>query len=50
MPNQPKTPHRTIRIADELWVAAKEKAAEEGQTITDVIRMQLEAYVNVKKA
>lgn len=45
MPNQPKTPHRTIRVPDEEWTPAKDKAAAEGETMTDVIRAGLRKYV-----
>lgn len=45
MPDQPKTPARSVRIADDLWQAVKDKAAREGRTITDVIREALRAYV-----
>jgi hypothetical protein len=31
------TPTRTIRVSDELWNAAKEKAAELDITITDIV-------------
>lgn len=48
MPNKPKTPHRTIRISDELWQAAQAKAAERGETLTDVLRRSLERYVKTK--
>lgn len=45
MPNQPKTPIRNIRVDDELWDAVKKKAAEQGRTVTDVIREALRRYV-----
>lgn len=45
VPNQPKTPARGVRVADDLWQAAKKKAAEEGETVTDVIVRALEEYV-----
>ena len=45
MPNQPKPPQRTIRLGDELWAAARTKAASEGRTISDVVREALEIYV-----
>jgi len=45
MPNLPKTPTRTIRVAPELWSAVKEKAAIEGRTVTDVIITALKDYV-----
>ena len=40
-----KTPTRTVRVSDELWFAAKDKAAVEGCTVTDVIVASLEAFV-----
>ena len=45
MPNAPKTPSRNVRVADELWAAAQEKAAERGETVADVIRRALERYI-----
>jgi predicted DNA binding CopG/RHH family protein len=45
MPNSPKTPTRTIRVATELWTSVKEKAASEGRTVTDVIIEALKKYV-----
>jgi len=45
MPNAPKTPTRTIRVASDLWFAVKDKAAIEGRTVTDVIVEALKAYI-----
>lgn len=45
MPNQPKTPIRTIRVGDPLWEAAQEVAAERGESVSDVVRRALERYV-----
>jgi predicted DNA binding CopG/RHH family protein len=45
MPNQPKTPTRTIRVSNELWAAVKSKAQEDGRTVTDVIIAALKDYV-----
>jgi predicted HicB family RNase H-like nuclease len=45
MPNSPKTPTRTIRVSEELWTAAKTKAAEDKRTVTDVIITALKEYV-----
>ena len=45
MPNQPATPNRTVRISDELWEAAKRKASDNDESVTDVIRRALERYV-----
>lgn len=45
MPNQPKTPLRTVRLSDELWIAVQIKAGVEGRTVSDVIRSLLTAWV-----
>jgi hypothetical protein len=45
MPNAPKTPTRTIRVSNELWSAVKDKALEDGRTVTDVIIAALKEYV-----
>ncbi|WP_035796437.1 hypothetical protein [Kitasatospora mediocidica] len=37
---------RNIRVPDGLWGAAKEKAASEGRTLTDVILAALQRYVS----
>jgi hypothetical protein len=47
MPNAPKTPTRTIRVSNELWSAVKDKALEDGRTVTDVIIAALKEYVKV---
>lgn len=44
MPNAPKTPLRNIRVPDALWAAAQAKAADRGETVSDVIRRALERY------
>jgi len=38
------TTHRTVRIDDALWDAAKTKAAEEGRNVSDVIRELLKTW------
>lgn len=48
VPNQPKTPMHSFRCPDELWDAAKAKADERGETVTDVLRKALERYVKRK--
>lgn len=45
VPNQPKTPHHSFRVDDELWQAAKERAAERGETVAEVLRAFLREYV-----
>ena len=49
MPNAPKTPTRTIRVADGLWIAVQKKAARENVTVTSVIIKCLEEYVALDK-
>lgn len=43
-PNQPATPNRTIWVSDEVWEAAKRKAADRGETVTAVIVRALIRY------
>jgi hypothetical protein len=45
MPNQPKTPSRAVRVPDVLWDAARDRAAQDGRTVTSVIIEALRAYV-----
>ena len=40
------TGRRTVRIAPEVWDAARAVAAERGETVSDVIRACLIEYVN----
>ena len=45
VPNQPKTPLRSLRVDDELWESAKAEAAKRQETVTDAIRRGLREYV-----
>ena len=45
VPNQPKTPKRSVRVPDGLWEAAKEKARARGESVTAVIVRALKEYV-----
>ena len=47
MPNKPRPEnrHRMVRVEDELWEAAKAAAADEGTTVSEVIREALRRYV-----
>lgn len=47
MPNAPRSdnPHRSVRVEDDLWWAAKEAAAAEGTTRGDVMREALRELV-----
>lgn len=38
------TPHRTIRVPDEVWEAALRKAEQEGTNLTTVIVSHLKDY------
>lgn len=39
------TPRRTVRVPDELWEAAKRKASDKDETLTEVIIRALTRYV-----
>jgi len=41
-----KTTNRNLRVPDEEWVPALEKARTEGRTLTDVLRAYLRRYVS----
>lgn len=45
VPNAPKTPNTTLRIPLKLKAAVMEVAAEQGETMTDVILRALRGYV-----
>jgi hypothetical protein len=45
MPNAPKTPTRTVRVPDSLWLAAQKEAAQQGITVTSVLIESLEKFV-----
>ena len=38
------TPLRALRIAPEVWESAQERAAENGETVSDVVRRALIEY------
>lgn len=44
-PNKPKTPKRSVRVPDDLWRAVKRKAADRGETVTEVIIKALKRYL-----
>jgi hypothetical protein len=50
VPNQPKTPQRSVRVPDDVWQAAKVRPDEEGRTLSDVVRASLESYAKGKTA
>jgi hypothetical protein len=45
MPNAPKTPTRTLRVDDELWLAVQEQARKDGVTVTSIIINALYNYL-----
>lgn len=46
MPNAPRkdNPARAIRVPDELWHRAQDRAAEKGETVSEAVRKFLERY------
>lgn len=38
------TPRRTVRVPDNVWQPAQEKAATEGTTVTAIVVRALEKY------
>jgi len=44
-PSMANTPLRAIRVPDEVWQAAREKAEREGTTVTAVVLAALQRYV-----
>lgn len=49
VPNQPKTPQRSVRVPDEIWQAARERADAEGRSLSEVVREALAAYAKKKR-
>jgi predicted CopG family antitoxin len=45
MPNDAKTPMRSFRISNDLYRAAMDKARSENRSLSEVIRVALEAYL-----
>ena len=45
VPNKPKTPVRSFRIPDDIYLPAKAKAEEEGDSLTVIVREALLDYV-----
>lgn len=44
-PSTGKTKHKSMRIPDGVWQAAKAKAASEGRTMTDIVTGLLQRYI-----
>jgi hypothetical protein len=43
------TPPRSVRVPDDLWQAAKARAEDKGETVTDVLVRALTNYVRRNK-
>ena len=40
----PGTTSRNVRVPDDIWQDAKKRAAENGETVSDVVRRALAEY------
>lgn len=47
---RPPRPARSIRVEDQLWDAALDKAGERGEVLSEEIRKFLTTYINRKKS
>ncbi len=45
MPNAPRTPLRSFRIPDDLYLEVQQIAATQDESVSDVVRQALERYV-----
>lgn len=49
VPNQEKTPRRTIRVADDIWDAAARAAEARNESVSDVVRRALIRYAKAHR-
>lgn len=49
MPNQPRTPKRTLRVPDALWAYLVTEATDTGTTPSHIIRTLIERHVEAAK-
>lgn len=45
MPNQPKTPHRSVRLGDDIWEGLQAIATQTGLSVSEVIRLALTDFI-----
>jgi hypothetical protein len=45
MARETHTPLRNVRVPDDVWQPAMERAKENGETVSDVVRRALAEYV-----
>jgi hypothetical protein len=45
MPNQPKTPHRSVRLNDDIWDALRDIGEQTGLSVSEVMRLALTDFI-----
>ena len=45
MANQPKTPHRSVRLNDDIWDALRAIGEQTGLSVSDLIRLALTDFI-----
>ena len=45
MPNQPKTPHRSVRLNDDIWEALRQIGEQTGLSVSEVMRLALTDFI-----
>lgn len=45
MPNQPKTPHRSVRLNDDIWDALREIGEQTGLSVSELMRLALTDFI-----
>ena len=45
MANQPKTPHRSVRLNDDIWDALREIGEQTGLSVSELMRLALTDFI-----
>jgi|TARA_R110000822_G_scaffold271322_1_gene394078 predicted DNA-binding ribbon-helix-helix protein len=45
MANQPKTPHRSVRLNDDIWDALRDIGEQTGLSVSELIRLALTDFI-----
>ena len=45
MANQPKTPHRSVSLNDDIWDALREIGEQTGLSVSELIRLALTDFI-----
>ena len=45
MANQPKTPHRRVRLNDDIWEALRQIGEQTGLSVSEVMRLALTDFI-----